>query len=274
MNVVEEAMPCVVNVATESIVESRDPFDALWRRFYGYPDQPRVRSALGSGVIISDDGYILTNLHVVKRANRIQVKLSDAAGGGVYEVQPVYVGTAKIDVALLKIKAQKNGEKFHADQVRPDDDLLLGETVVALGNPFGLGESVSQGILSSKRRAVPKENEDLSMENWLQTDALINPGNSGGPLVNLRGELIGTERGHSGRGAGHRLRHPDQGSAPGLGGHLQSRDGLALVRRPRERDAAVAGAKVEPRSPAGAAGLRVGDTIVAWTASRRGITSS
>src|SRR5208337_513366 len=72
-----------------------------------------------------------------------------------------------------------------------DDDLMLGETVVALGNPFGLGDSVSKGILSSKRRSVPKENEDLSMENWLQTDALINPGKSGGPLVNLRGDLIG-----------------------------------------------------------------------------------
>ncbi len=80
VNVVEQVMPCVVNVATESIVESRDLFDEFWRRFYGYPTQPRVRSALGSGVIISDDGYILTNLHVVKRANRIQVKLSDAAG--------------------------------------------------------------------------------------------------------------------------------------------------------------------------------------------------
>jgi S1-C subfamily serine protease len=191
VSVVEQVMPCVVNVATESIVESRDPFDDFWRRFYGYPTQPRVSSALGSGVIISDDGYLLTNLHVVKRANRIRVKLSDAAGGGEYDVQPVYVGTTKIDVALLKIVPKKKGEKFLAVKFAQDDDLLLGETVVALGNPFGLGESVSKGILSSKRRAVPKENQDLSMENWLQTDALINPGNSGGPLVDLRGELIG-----------------------------------------------------------------------------------
>ncbi len=70
---------------TESIVEARDPFEEMWRRFYG---APKVESALGSGVIISDDGYLLTNLHVVKRASRIQVKLSDAAGGGVYDVEP------------------------------------------------------------------------------------------------------------------------------------------------------------------------------------------
>ena len=94
VQVVEDVMPSVVNVATESIVESRDIYDELWRRFYGYPSRSEVRSSLGSGVIISDDGYLLTNLHVVKRANRIQVKLSDAAGGGVYEVQREYVGDA------------------------------------------------------------------------------------------------------------------------------------------------------------------------------------
>jgi serine protease Do len=186
---VEDVMPCVVNVATESVVESRDPFEEYFQRFYGR--RPQVHSSLGSGVIITDDGYMLTNLHVVNRATRIQVKLSDAAGGGLYDVQHVYVVTPKEDVALLKIVPKKKGEKFKAARFAKDDDLLLGETVMALGNPFGLGESVSRGILSSKRRAAPKENEDLSMENWLQTDALINPGNSGGPLINLRGELIG-----------------------------------------------------------------------------------
>ncbi|HEY3914891.1 MAG TPA: trypsin-like peptidase domain-containing protein [Verrucomicrobiae bacterium] len=191
VQVVQDVMPSVVNVATESVVESRDIYDELFRRFYGYRTGPEVRSSLGSGVIISDDGYILTNLHVVKRANRIQVRLSDAAGGGLYDVEPVYVGTPKTDVALLKIIPKTKGEKFKAIKFARDDDLLLGETVIALGNPFGLGESVSSGILSSKRRAAPKENEELKMENWLQTDASINPGNSGGPLVDLRGELIG-----------------------------------------------------------------------------------
>jgi serine protease Do len=263
VNVVEQVMPCVVNVATESIVESRDSFDDLWRRFYGYPTQPRVRSALGSGVIISDDGYLLTNLHVVKRANRIQVQLSDAAGGGVYDVQPVYVGTTKIDVALLKIIPKKKGEKFHAIQFAQDDDLLLGETVVALGNPFGLGESVSKGILSSKRRSVPKENEDLSMENWLQTDALINPGNSGGPLVNLRAELIGLNvailQGAQGIGFAIPVKEVRQALGDIFNPETASRwFGARLsVTSPLRVQ------KIEPRSPASQAGLKAGDTIVA-----------
>ena len=84
VQVTEEVMPCVDNVSTESVVESRDPFEEIWRRYY---DRPKVQSSLRSGVIISEDGYLLTNLHVVKRASRIQVKLSDAAGGGVYHVE-------------------------------------------------------------------------------------------------------------------------------------------------------------------------------------------
>src|SRR4029434_6740283 len=94
------------------------------------------------------------------------------------------------DVALLKIRSRDN-EKFTAVRFAADDDLLLGETVLALGNPYGLGGSVSRGILSSKSRRPPLENEPLEVEDWLQTDAAINPGNGGGPLVNLRGELIG-----------------------------------------------------------------------------------
>jgi S1-C subfamily serine protease len=180
----EKAMPSVVNVATETVVEARNPLEEL---FFG----SRSHKSLGSGVIISDDGYLLTNLHVVDRASRIQVKLSDAAGGGVYDVQHIYVVTPRTDVALLKIVPKKKGEKFKAVQFAKNDDLLLGETVLALGNPFGLGESVSRGILSSKSRVPAKANEDLQMENCLQTDALINPGNSGGPLIDLRGDLIG-----------------------------------------------------------------------------------
>lgn len=188
---IERVLPSVVNIATSRVVEYRDFYDELRREFFGQPplNQPRTQEQLdnlGSGVIIDEDGYILTNLHVVRRGARIQVKLSD---GRVYDAS-IIVATEKSDVALLKIHA-KPGEKFRAIKFAKDDDLLLGETVIALGNPFGLGGSVARGILSSKNRRPATGNEPLNIADWLQTDAAINPGNSGGPLVNLNGELIG-----------------------------------------------------------------------------------
>src|SRR5439155_25473868 len=133
-----------------------------------------------------EDGYVLTNLHVVRRASRVWVKLAD---GREIEAKAI-VGNTRRDVALLKL-ITKGNEKFRAVKFAQDDDLLLGETVLALGNPFGLGGSVSRGILSSKSRRPAPEGEPLYVQDWLQTDAAINPGNSGGPLINLRGELIG-----------------------------------------------------------------------------------
>jgi S1-C subfamily serine protease len=191
VSAVEEVMPSVVNIATSRIVEYHDFYDQLRRQYFGLPPQrsPRTEEqldSLGSGVIIHEDGYILTNLHVVRRGSRVQVKLAD---GRVYDADKI-VDTSKSDVALLKLRA-KPGEKFKAIQFAPDNDLLLGETVIALGNPFGLGGSVSRGILSSKNRRPATGNEPLNIADWLQTDAAINPGNSGGPLINLRGELIG-----------------------------------------------------------------------------------
>jgi S1-C subfamily serine protease len=254
---VEKVMPCVVNVATESVVEARDPFEELMRKFYG-----SRHSALGSGVIISDDGYLLTNLHVVNRATRIQVKLSDAAGGGVYGVQHVYVVTPKQDVALLKIIPKKKGQKFKAVQFAKNDDLLLGETVLALGNPFGLGESVSRGILSSKSRAPARENEDLSMENWLQTDALINPGNSGGPLIDLRGELVGINvailEGAQGIGFAIPIKEVREALGEMFNPETASRWFGARV----GVDLPLVVQSVESNSPAGLAGLQTGDTIL------------
>ena len=261
---VQKVMPCVVNIRTENMVESRDPFDDLFQQFFNpYHRRPQQSGfSLGSGVIIDEDGYILTNLHVVRRARRIQVKLSDEAGGGEYEVQPI-VGTTLTDVALLKIVPKKPGEKFKAVKFAKDDDLLLGETVIALGSPFGLGGSVSRGILSSKRRAIPKENEPLNIPNWLQTDASINPGNSGGPLVNLRGELIGLNVAIAAEGQGIGFAIPIK----------QLGEALADIFVP-ETDARWFGASVgvgssplkvisvETASPADKAGLRVGDQIV------------
>ena len=186
VNAIEQVLPSVVNIATENIIEYHDWYDELLRQFYGVRPPVRKSLDLGSGVIIDEEGYVLTNFHVVRRANRIQVKLWD---GREYEADRIVATTAS-DVALIKIRA-KPGERFKAIKFAADDDLLLGETVIALGNPFGLGGSVTRGILSSKNRRPSTGEEPLGMEDWLQTDAAINPGNSGGPLVNLRGELIG-----------------------------------------------------------------------------------
>jgi S1-C subfamily serine protease len=190
VNAVEKVMPSVVNIATARLVEYRDLYDDWMRQFFGWPRrQPETKEQLynlGSGIIIDENGYILTNWHVVRGSTRVQVQLSD---GRVYEADKI-VATTKSDVALLKLRA-KPGEKFSAITFAKDDDLLLGETVIALGNPFGLSGSVSRGILSSKNRRMDPGEQRLEKADWLQTDAAINPGNSGGPLVNMRGELIG-----------------------------------------------------------------------------------
>lgn len=262
VNAIEQVLPCVVNIATESVVEYHDFYDALLRQFYGA--QPRTRVDLGSGVIIDEEGYVLTNFHVVRRATRIQVKLWD---GREFEADPI-VATDASDVALIKIRI-KPGQKFKAIRFAADDDLLLGETVIALGNPFGLGGSVTRGILSSKNRRPSTGNEPLDVQDWLQTDAAINPGNSGGPLVNLRGELIGLnvavyreEQGERGVGVGFSIpiKHvsaalsrfftPEVSSALWLGAQFKAGAGALVV------------SMVQPGSPADRAGLKVGHQLL------------
>ena len=186
---VEKVLPTIVNIQTEILVERRDFYnDLLWDFFGPYYRKRPSRSAysLGSGVIIDDEGYVLTNAHVVRRADRIEVVLHD---GRKYEAQ-AFAGDDQSDVALLKILSDDE-ETFPAVQFAKPDDLFLGETVIALGNPFGLGSSISKGILSSKNRRPEIEGTPLDIADWLQTDAAINPGNSGGPLINIEGDMIG-----------------------------------------------------------------------------------
>jgi S1-C subfamily serine protease len=186
VSAVEQVMPSVVNIATKNITPVRDPIEQWRRQIYHQRPYDEYYS-LGSGVVIDENGYLLTNDHVVRSASQIAVRF----GTGTNEYEATVVESDPItDVALLKLKA-KPGERFHAIKLAREDDLLLGETVLALGNPLGLGGSVTRGILSSKSRMDPVEGEPLRYPNWLQTDAPINEGNSGGPLVNLRGELIG-----------------------------------------------------------------------------------
>ncbi len=259
---VQKAMPSVVNIATETIVSVRDPLEQLFRDFfdpYYRRRQPNTQYSLGSGVIIDEEGYVLTNFHVVNRASRVWVKLAD---GREFECDKI-TETSSTDVALLKIRA-KRGEKFTAVKFAGDDDLLLGETVLALGNPFGLGGSVSRGILSSKSRRPPTETEPLDVLDWLQTDAAINPGNSGGPLINLRGELIGISVAIYREGQGIGFAVPVKRIAAALS-EIYSPEGLESLwfgARVRPGTIPLQVVSVQMESPSGKAGLRPGDQIL------------
>ena len=183
----DDVSSAVVNISTSSTVKvEENPLlkDPFFRRFFeGFPQGPSNRNSqsLGSGVIInSDKGYIVTNHHVVGKADKILVHLEDGR-----EFEAKVVGSdADTDVAVIQVDARK----LNALALGDSDALRVGDFVVAIGNPFGLGHTVTSGIVSALGRSGLNIEE---YENFIQTDASINPGNSGGALVNLRGELIG-----------------------------------------------------------------------------------
>ena len=261
---VSKTLSSVVNIRTETVVEVRDPFTELFQDFWNpYYRQPRqdVRRSLGSGVVIHAEGYVLTNDHVVRRATKIRIKFAD---GREFEADRVAYDQ-RSDLALLKIKVPMGlDNKFQTIKFGRDSDLLLGETVIALGNPFGLGGSVSQGILSSRDRQAPREREILDIENWLQTDAAINPGNSGGPLINLNGELIGINVAVHRKGQGIGFAIPIARVQESLGEFFAPEQlrGLWFGARVKIEGNSLRLSRVEPNSPAAQAGLRTGDKVV------------
>ena len=259
---VQRALPAVVNIRTETIVERHDPFEELFQSFWGPRNrrpQTETTYSLGSGVIIDEDGWVMTNFHVVNRATKVFVRLAD---GKEYEAERI-VGTSFTDVALLKILNSK-GEKFSTIKFAADDDLLLGETIIALGNPFGLGGTVTKGILSSKSRRPPAENEPLEVEDWLQTDAAVNPGNSGGPLVNLRGDLIGVNVAVYREGQGISFAIPVRRISAALAEMYspETLQSLWFGARVNPGQFPLTVASIQSESPAAKAGLRAGDQIV------------
>jgi len=182
---VERVSAAVVNIRVNQTVSTNSPFgDDAFRRFFGLPDMPggaREVASAGSGVIIdAKRGYILTNHHVVENADEIQISLID---GEIHDAE-IVGSDAATDIALLKVDAEGLTEMPIGDS----DVVRVGDFVLAIGNPFGLGHTVTSGIVSALGRTGISRN---GYEDFIQTDASINPGNSGGALVNMRGELVG-----------------------------------------------------------------------------------
>jgi len=181
----QEVSPAVVRIETEQTVKVQmHPFfnDPTFRRFFGVPDQQQEqkRQGLGSGFIVSPDGFIVTNDHVVAHVDKITVKLQN---GESHEAK--LVGSDRIsDIALLKIDGVKNLRTVHLGN---SDDLMVGDFGIAIGNPFGLQSTFTLGVISSTGQDI----DAADGVPRIQTDAAINPGNSGGPLLNIQGEVVG-----------------------------------------------------------------------------------
>jgi serine protease Do len=206
----KNASPAVVNISTTQKVERRrrmppfgpmpgpgpfggeDPFEEFFRRFFGDRPPPGQQRSLGSGFIISEDGYIITNNHVIGDAEKITVRLSDKE-----EYEAKVIGTDdKTDLALIKIDAK---HPLPMVPLGTSADLQVGDWVMAIGNPFGLEQTVTAGIVSAKGRVIGAGPYD----DFIQTDASINPGNSGGPLLNLKGEVVGINSAIFSQGGGN-----------------------------------------------------------------------
>jgi S1-C subfamily serine protease len=261
---VHTALPSVVNIATEQVVRVSDPYEAFFNDFFRGPVRYFKRSIpLGSGVIIDPRGLVITNHHVVRRASNIDVRLLD---GKDFKGRLI-AHDRDNDLALLQLQRTGDTDELRAIPMARPHDLLLGETVVAVGNPFGLGHSVTTGILSAIDRHI--EEGEAVFDDILQTDAAINPGNSGGPLINLDGELIG-------------LNLAIRRDAEGIGfavpaARIESvaskwmvpcrfSDGILglFTRTRREADGTIVEVEeVQPDTPADKAGLGPGDVIAA-----------
>jgi len=271
----ERSMPAVVNISTSTNIQiSENPLmqDPYFRQFFNVPNQPRQqqRNSLGSGVIIdSNQGLVLTNNHVIDKADKIMVTLNDGR-----QLTAELIGTdPEADVAIIQIPADNLTKLPIADS----SQLKVGDFVVAIGNPFGLGQTVTSGIVSALgRTGLGIE----GYEDFIQTDASINPGNSGGALVNLRGELIGINTAilaPTGGNVGIGFAIPSNMAMTikeSLVKHGEVRRGLLGVTTQdltpelvkafnlkNKQGAAIS--RIESNSPAAKAGLEPGDIIVA-----------
>ena len=276
--VVQKAAPSVVNVYAAKVVANRNPFmeDPLFRRFFGGGTggmpQEQVQRSLGSGVIVDASGLVMTNNHVIEGANEVKIALADKRE---FEAE-IVLKDARTDLAVLRVKSGR--ERFAAIELGNSDELQVGDVVMAIGNPFGVGQTVTHGIISALARTQVGITD---YQFFIQTDAAINPGNSGGALVDLAGRLVGLNTAIFSRSGGSQgigfaipvnmvkvvVASAKNGGTtvrrPWLGAKLQAvtpdiAEGLGL-----KRPAGALVANITAGSPAARAGLKSGDLIVA-----------
>lgn len=274
----ESSVNGVVSIKSYATAYEVQPSDPMLEFFFGRQPQraiPREQQlGLGSGVILSADGYLVTNNHVIDKARRLEVTLND---NRTFDAE--VVGRDPItDLALLKIDA----DDLHVIPMGNSDNLKVGEWVLAVGNPFGFTSTVTAGIVSAKARSIGSATgmRTMSLDSFIQTDAAVNPGNSGGALVNTRGELVGINTAiysHTGSYAGYSFAIPssivtkvvadlkDYGSVQRatLGVSIRELDAKLIAQMQIEGvNGGILIMEVQPQSPAEAAGLQRGDVIV------------
>jgi len=269
--VVKRVAPAVVNVYAARVIENRSPFmnDPLFRQFFGAVPREQVQRSLGSGVIVDPTGLIVTNYHVIEGASEVKVALADKRE---FDAQ-IVLKDERSDLAVLRIK----GEHFPSLDFGDSDEVQVGDVVLAIGDPFGVGQTVTHGIVSALARTQVGISD---FQSFIQTDAAINPGNSGGALVDLKGRLIGINTAIYSRSGG------SQGIGFAIPANMvrvvvtSARGGSAAVKRPwlgaklqqvtpeiaeslgLKRPAGALVASLIDGGPAAHAGVRTGDLIV------------
>ena len=274
--IVQRVQPAVVNVYAAKIVQNHNPFldDPIFRRFFGLPggQQEQMQRSLGSGVMVDPSGLVVTNVHVIEGADQVKVSLSDKRE---FEAE-IMLKDSRSDLAVLRLK--DSHEKFPTLELANSDELMVGDVVIAIGNPFGVGQTVTHGIISALARTQVGITD---YQFFIQTDAAINPGNSGGALVDMTGRLVGINtaiysRSGGSQGIGFAIpanmvrvvvaSAKSGGKAvkrPWLGARLQAVTPEIAESLGLKTPSGALVASIVPNSPAARAGLKSSDLITA-----------